>query len=57
MTHPAQDRGRRRAGAGQRARQMGYRSQVDSHGRSFTADSKLDWSEEQLLDELEEGRE
>ena len=57
VTHPAQDRGRRRAGAGQRARQLGYRSQVDSHGRSFQADSTLDWSEEQLWEELEEGRE
>ena len=56
VSHPAQDRGRRRAGAGQRARQMGHRSQVDSHGRSFTADSTLDWSEEQLWDELEERR-
>ena len=56
VSHPAQDRGRRRAGAGQRARQMGYRSQVDSHGRSLT-DSTLDWSEEALWDELEEGRE
>ena len=56
VTHPAQDRGRRRAGAGQRARQQGFRSQVDSHGRSFQADSTLDWTADELWEE-EEGRE
>ena len=55
VSHPPQDRGRR-AGAGQRARNQGHRSQVDSHGRSF-GDSTLDWSEEALWDEQEEGRE
>ena len=45
VTHPQQDRGRR-AGQGQRARTMGNRSNVDSHGRSFGVDSTFDWSEE-----------
>ena len=56
VTHPAQDRGRRRAGAGQRARQQGFRSTVDSHGRSFQADSTLDWTGDELWED-EEGRE
>ena len=50
VSHPPQDRGRR-AGQGQRARNMGHRSNVDSHGRSFGADSTFDWSEEGQWDE------
>ena len=56
VSHPAQDRGHRRAGAGQRARQQGYHSTVDSHGRSFQADSTLDWTGDELWEE-DEGRE
>ena len=55
VSHPPQDSGRR-AGAGQRARNQGHRSQVDSHGRSF-GDSTIDWSEDALWDEQEEGEE
>ena len=55
VSHPPQDRGRR-AGAGQRARNQGHRSQVDSHGRSF-GDSTIDWSEDGHWDEQEEGEE
>ena len=55
VSHPPQDRGRR-AGAGQRARNQGHRSKVDSHGRSF-GDSTLDWSEDGHWEEQEEGEE
>ena len=56
VSHPAQDRGHRRLGAGQRARQQGYHSTVDSHGRSIQADSTLDWTGDELWED-EEGRE
>ena len=49
VSHPPQDRGNR-AGAGQSARHSGHRSTVDSHGRSFGADS-TDWSEDQWDEE------
>ena len=54
VSHPPQDRGNR-AGAGQSARHMGHRSNVDSHGRSFGADSTFDWSEDGQWDEEEGG--
>ena len=53
VSHPPQDRGNR-AGAGQSARHMGHRSTVDSHGRSFGADS-TDWSEDGQWEEDEGG--
>ena len=53
VSHPPQDRGNR-AGAGQSARHMGHRSNVDSHGRSFGADS-TDWSEDGQWEEDEGG--
>ena len=49
VTNPQHDRGNR-AGAGQSARHSGHRSTVDSHGRSFGADS-TDWSEDQWDEE------
>ena len=55
VSHPPQDRGRR-AGAGQRARNQGHRSKVDSHGRSF-GESTFDWLEDGHREEQEEGEE